>query len=197
MSGIKKILQDLSEDDLRKKIIIPYLDISCIQVEDWCGPSEKGKDIVYVRKDMLSQDVTGAVIIKKENIRKSGTKNTHIREIKNQVEEAYSSEIPFPLDPDKKTHIQEIYVLTPYGITPEARDYINENIGKKMQVRFINGDQLVLKIETLICNTKYTFNPYNFKEICHQNKKIFRKELEFPQMKNQIGDIKEDGKHER
>lgn len=197
MSGIKKILQDLSEDDLRKKIIIPYLDISCIQVEDWCGPSEKGKDIVYVRKDMLSQDVTGAVIIKKENIRKSGTKNTHIREIKNQVEEACSSEIPFPLDPDKKTHIQEIYVLTPYNITPEARDYINENIGKKMQVRFINGDQLVLKIETLICNTEYTFDPYNFKEICHQNKKIFREELEFPQMKNQIGDIKEDGKHER
>jgi len=197
MSGIKKILQDLSEDDLRKKIIIPYLDNSCIQVEDWCGPSEKGKDIVYVRKDMLSQDVTGAVIIKKENIRKSGTKNTNIKEIKIQVEEAYSSEIPFPLDSDKKTSIQEIYVLTPYNISREAREYINEDISKKMQVRFISGDQLVLKIKELICNIEYIFDPNNFKEFCYKNKKVFREEQEFPQMKNQIGDIKEDGKHER
>jgi len=54
---IKEKLQKLTEDKLRKNIIIPLLKVLGFEyIEDWCGPSEDGKDVLYAKKDQCVMD---------------------------------------------------------------------------------------------------------------------------------------------
>jgi hypothetical protein len=68
--NVKDKLQLLSEDDLRRNVVIPLLSaLGCSDVRDNCGQYEYGKDIVYtIRDHFLKEKIWGAVVVKKGEI---------------------------------------------------------------------------------------------------------------------------------
>lgn len=166
---IKEELQKLSEDDLRKKIVIPMMKrLGCVKVEDWCGPREEGKDVLYIKKDTFRDDTCGAIILKnRRDITKSRRDNHDVREIKSQIEEAMTSEIINPLEPVEKINLHELCIMTSYEINKDARKFIYSSCGKIMPyIKFIDGDKLVRLIQKIIGDFDYTFNVENFKDFC-------------------------------
>ena len=164
---IKEKLQNLSEDEFRKKVVIPLLRVLGFRkVEDWCGPNEKGKDVLYVREDLLGLRILGAVLIKNGgNITKSGKND--IKLIRNQAEEAMGSPIPDSSDPYNQTTIRELYILTSFNIKREARDYVLDTLrNSQLYLRFVDGDLLEDKIKKVIEKSYYVFAPDNFEEFC-------------------------------
>ena len=166
--SIKDQLQNLSEDSLRQKILIPLLFIlGCKDVRDNCGPAEYGKDILYLSRDhFLREKIWGAAIVKKGEINKSSLEN-----INRQVSDAINQFID-PDDPRNKIQLHEILIITSKGITSEALKYIHEQSGKNFQnIHFINGSRLEFLINQVILeynlklNTSYIFNIETFGNI--------------------------------
>ena len=181
--GIKEQLQKLSEDELRKKIIIPLLKVTNFEhIKDLCGPNESGKDILYVRRDLLSSTyITGAVLLKNEkDITKSG--KSDIRKIADQAREAITNPIPDPLDPHKETNIREIYVITSFDIAMEAMKHIHTTLNNsQLYLKFINGDQLEQQITKIIGSRRYSFTPDSFGEFCKKQIEISgKKKISIP-----------------
>lgn len=166
---IKSQIQVLSEDDLRQRIVIPLLfALGCKDVRDNCGPSEYGKDILYLSRDhFLREKLWGAVILKKDDIGKSGLDNIH-----RQVSDAINQFMD-PDDPRHKVQLQEILVVTAGELTNEAQKYINEQSGKNFpNVHFLNGNRLEFLISQVVVEyngrtgSSYVFQVDTFGGIC-------------------------------
>lgn len=171
---IKEELQRLSEDDLRKKIVIPMMKrLGCFKVEDWCGPREGGKDVLYMSKDTFLDDTFGAIILKnRRDITKSRRDDHDVREIKSQIEEAMMSKIINPFEPVDKISLHELCVMTSYEINKNARQFIHDSCGRLMPyIKFIDGDKLVRLIQRIIGDSDYLFDVENFKGFCETTKK--------------------------
>jgi len=167
--NIREKLQTLSEDDLRKKVIIPMMyALGCINVRDTHGPYEKGKDVVYEVYHLFRRNIYGAIIVKnKRNIGKSDLENLH-----RQANEALVT-FKNPNDPRNEIKIHELTIMTSYRFSDPARDYIFENCGRNFpNIHIINGASLESIILGLISdyetNTKmkYQFNISTFKDFC-------------------------------
>ena len=159
--SIKEELQKLNENDLRKKIVIPYLKVCYPFVKDWHGSEEKGKDIIYITKDEeWKRDVVGAVVIKNSgDIKMSGRINANIRILHSQLIETLKEPIPFPLDPGQTRYIDRITVLTSYDINIRAMEFINTTIYPQIHiVNFIPGQKFEEIIRGFIKDKNYRFN---------------------------------------
>lgn len=143
-------LNPLSEDDLRKKVIIPLLHgLGCSEIVDNCGPAEYGKDIIYRANHFLMKDVYGAVVLKKTSINKTSLGQIHI-----QITDAITS-MRVPCQPTNTVQIHEILVITSRKITSEAAKYISEQSGKCFQnIHFIDGVRLEFLINQVIQRDK-------------------------------------------
>jgi len=143
--NIREKLQTLSEDDLRKKVIIPMMyALGCINVRDTHGPYEKGKDVVYEVYHLFRRNIYGAIIVKnKRNIGKSDLENLH-----RQANEALVT-FKNPNDPRNEIKIHELTIMTSYRFSDPARDYIFENCGRNFPNIHI-----------------YQFNISTFKDFC-------------------------------
>ena len=189
--SIKEILKNLSEDELRKKIVIPFLKVLGFKnVEDWCGPQEKGKDVLYVKEDPLGQPIVGALLIKNDrDIKKSGKND--IRKIESQAREAITTQIPDPRDPYIRTNIRGLYILTSFNIEPEARNYILNALGNsQLYLTFIDGNQLEERIKKIIGTSGYIFSPDDFEQFCKQKTTIVPTPEEVP-TEPTIGEVSE------
>jgi len=173
--SIKEELQKLKENDLRKKIVIPYLKVCYPNVEDWHGSGEKGKDIIYITfNEAWKRYVVGAVIIKNNgDITMSGGKKTNLRILSSQLFQTLKEPISFPLDPRQKAYIEEITILTSYHINRPARDFIRIDIYPHMPiVYFISGGkfeeiiQLFIKDKNNEFNINYEFDCNTFESFC-------------------------------
>lgn len=173
--SIKEKLQKLNENDLRKKIVIPYLKVYHSTVEDWHGAEEKGKDIVYIiKEEEWKTDVVAAVVIKNDgDIKMSGGKNTNLQILNYQLENTYTEPIPFPLDPRQMRYIEKIIVLTSYDINRRAREFISKSIHPYFRiVNFVPGNKLEEMIQGFIkdknyeSNKSYEFSCDTFESFC-------------------------------
>jgi len=167
--SIKEELQKLNENDLRKKIVIPYLKVYHKTVEDWHGAEEKGKDIVYIiREEEWKKYVVGAVVIKNNgDIKMSGGKNTNLQILNYQLQNTYTEPIQFPLDPRQMRYIEKITVLTSYDINRRAREFIYKSIHPYFRmVSFIPGNKLEEMIQDFIKDKNYEFSCDTFESFC-------------------------------
>ena len=171
--SIKKELQKLKENDLRKKIVIPYLKVCFPIVEDWHGSVEKGKDIIYITKDEAwKRYIVGAVVIKNNgDIKMSGGINNNLRILHSQLMQTLKEPISFSLDPGQTRYIEKITILTSYDINRPARDFINSNIYPHI-VNFIPGYifeeiiQCFIKDKNNEFNKNYEFDCNTFESFC-------------------------------
>jgi hypothetical protein len=171
--NIKEILQILSEDGLRKKVIIPMMSaLGCIDVYDTHGPYEKGKDVVYGIKHLLKKKIYGAIIVKnKGNINKGRSLDNLYRQAKDALKEFEN-----PNDPSgSKVKIHELIIMTAFEVTVAASTYIFENCGVNFpNLHIVDGNTLESIIRELISeykiknNKKYQFNIDTFKDFCER-----------------------------
>jgi len=166
--NIKDKIKNLSEDDLRKKVIIPLLSaLGCSSIRDNCNPTERGKDILYITRDhFLREKIWGAAVVKKDDINKAG-----LDTVNRQIIEAITKFID-PDDPRNKIQIHELLVITAGKITDEAQKFINDNSGKCFQnIHFVSGDKLDFLINEIIIqynkdnNKSYTFDISSFEDV--------------------------------
>lgn len=171
--NIKEKLQSITEDDLRKKVIIPMMyALGCIDVRDTHGPYEKGKDVVYETDHLLRKKVYGAIIIKNTcNISKGRPLDNLYRQAKDAMKEF---ENPNDLS-GSKIKIHELIIITAYKVTPAASNYIFENCGVNFpNLHIIDGNTLESIIRELISEHRtkkkeeYQFNIDTFKDFCER-----------------------------
>jgi len=166
---IKQRLQNLSENDLRKKIIIPLMcGLNCHRVTNLHGTRERGKDVLFFKKGTFRETVPGVILIKNDgDIIKSGPPNRSIQVILTQAQEAINTEIINPDDPNNKIKIKELIIMTSFEINGPAMEYINDNCLKSLpHITYIDGDKLCNLIIELIGIHKYKFKINTFKGFC-------------------------------
>lgn len=164
----------LSENNLRKKIIIPLLNaLGAYGTEDFHGPREKGKDVYFSYKNLFGRNKHCCFFIKKGNIKKTGRND--IRNMKGAIEEAIKSEFTNPIDNKTPVRIEEFYFVCSGKINQEAREWLTEFLVK--QSNFPNLD--VFDIDSLIqlildlikkfndkIGENYNFNTSTFSAYC-------------------------------
>jgi hypothetical protein len=165
-------LLKLSENDLRKKIIIPLLKaLGAYHVEDFHGPREKGKDVYFSYKNIFGRYKHCCFFIKKGNIKKTGKND--VRKCQNAIEEAIKIELINPIDNKSSVRIEEFYFVCSGRINQEAREWLNEFLVKQKIVPncdIFDGESLIQFILDLIkkyiglMRCSYKFNIATFED---------------------------------
>lgn len=165
---IKRQLTDLSENDLREKVIMPMIDaLGAFKTENFHGPSEKGKDVYFAYVDLFGLYKHCCVFIKKGDVRKSGRND--IRKMESAINEAILRDFVSPIDNQTRVSINELCFICSGKINKEARDYISEMCRKKYMpnIRIFDIDDLVkIILDKAIGNSGYKFRITNFKDFC-------------------------------
>jgi hypothetical protein len=169
---IKEKLQNLSEDDLRQKVIIPLLlTLGCSDAVDNCGPTEKGKDIIYEIPHFLKDSIYGAVILKNDHDLRSSDLD---RGLKVQVDKALNK-FNHRKDPRVETKVHELILITAFNITESVRTYFLDNCGSNFpNIHFVDGNRLEFLIRTTIIaytdktDRDYIFDVGTFNQICNE-----------------------------
>lgn len=169
---IKENLQKLSEDELRQKIVIPLLvTLGCNNAVDNCGPTEKGKDVIYEIPHFLKDPIFGAVILKNDHDLKSADLD---RGLKIQVDKALNK-FNHRRDPRVETKVHELILMTAFDITEPVRTYFLDNCGTYFpNIHFVDGNRLEFLIRaTIIAYTgktgrDYIFSAETFNQVCDE-----------------------------
>lgn len=124
-------LGEMSEEDLRRRIMLPLLAATpgIIRISDVHGRNEKGLDIIFYEKSAIS-DVCYGLQLKKGNIAGGGTKEGTVREIINQLGIAEDLRHPVAVEGIGKITIDHFIVATSGRISESARDEIASRINK-------------------------------------------------------------------
>jgi len=136
----EKELKDLSENLLRREVIIPVLkDLRSGYIDDTHGQNGCGIDILIKNKDIFGREIYLGVQCKKGDIIKkaSGT-NRSIETIINQIKEAYKTS--FISSDCKDIYINGFYVIASGRVNDFARKFI---------YKMSDGQELILIIEDL------------------------------------------------
>ena len=106
-----KILKKLSEQELRREVIIPLLSkMGYLSPIEYHGTNEKGKDIICYEYNRLDEIDYLSIVAKITDIRGSVT-NEGLREIIYQVEQSF--DIPFDdVYSMKRVFINEVWIVT-------------------------------------------------------------------------------------
>lgn len=172
---IQEQIQQLSEDDLREKVVRPLMGaLGCENA--WCeqGSQEFGKDVVYKRNDLYGRPYYGAIVLKAVEIDQS----EGVRTVGRQIEEARSVQYRPPSDMMTPVSVQEITVMTSFNFTPNARTAVGEFMtrGVLPRVHVIDGDELAGLIRKVVRRAKdvglmpesYIFDHETFHEVCER-----------------------------
>jgi hypothetical protein len=159
-------LKKIKEDPLRLKILIPlYKSLGCLQIRDNCGPNERGKDIFLKEPDIYGSYLNTAIVIKAIKI----TKGENLDRIKNQLQEAGTSEYVDLSNPRNKIKPDKLVFVTSKEITSSVYELINSQFGTCFpMVKIIDGGSLADIIEgqikkyNLANRNNSNFKPYKF-----------------------------------
>lgn len=147
----KKQLEGLSEDELRRKVLIPlFKKMGFRDVEHYHGGTgEQGKDIVMWRPDSFDNRENYAVVAKRGSISgKASGGSGSASEIANQIRQSFRDPYTDPKGTgDQKVH--KCIVVASGRIPKQAIDSIKNMLSEDLTraTRFINGDELWRLIE--------------------------------------------------
>jgi hypothetical protein len=122
-------LGELSEDDLRRKIILPLLAATkgIHRINDVHGKNEKGLDIIFFEKSAI-QDTCYGLQLKRDNIGGGGTKEGTVKEIIDQLGIAQDLTHPVAVEGIGRVQIDRFVVATSGRISETAREEIASRI---------------------------------------------------------------------
>lgn len=143
-----RFLLEMPEDRFRDEVVRPlFLRQGLNDGRDLCGPSEKGKDALFVAKDKLGIDDVYVVQTKKGNINLSRKTQQNLLEAVTQLKTAAQTKVS--LIARKKKQLPAKVILCVSGkINDSARDHIAQEINDPRLV-FLDSDELIPKIDEL------------------------------------------------
>lgn len=143
----KESLGKLSENDFRKKVIIPLLKtIGAENVIDMHGRTEEGIDIYFEYPDVFEHKKRFGIQVKKGNLRyESRKRRGNVLTIVNQIKMGFSKEIKC-INPEmgkSSFTIDGFYVIISGDTSSEAVDYILRERKSYPYIHIIDGNDLV------------------------------------------------------
>jgi hypothetical protein len=135
-------LSEMSEDDIRLKILLPLLAATkgLNRINDVHGRNEKGLDVIFYESGVIRETCWG-LQLKKENIGGGGTKSGTVKEIIDQLEIAEDLYHPVAVEGIGRVQIDRFIIATAGRISETARDEIASRI-KSIPVEFWDGTAL-------------------------------------------------------
>jgi hypothetical protein len=144
-------IQEMSEDELRRSVLIPlFRKMGFRDVYDYHGGSlEHGKDIVMWKPETVRERVNFGVVVKATKISGKATGKSGASEVRFQIEQCYGSPYADPITTEERA-IHRCWVVSSKEITKAALEAIkgilvNSNLEKTTE--FINGDTLWKLVE--------------------------------------------------
>ncbi len=146
----KEKITSLNESDLRRQVIIPLLKASgFMEVHEFHGSTEKGKDILFREASKLGESFAHAVVASTENISGKVGDSKSASRILEQAEMAFNETYQ-----DKYTggrmRVERCWIITSGTIAPPAIESIAGKLEKynlDKFVRFIDVEKLIELIE--------------------------------------------------
>jgi hypothetical protein len=139
-------LQSLSEDSFRDQVVRPlFLRQGLKDGRDVCGPTEAGKDVVFISVDALGIENAYVVQTKKGNLNLGKKAGQNLIEAITQLRTALSTKVHFLFE--KVYRFPTRAILCASGtINETARHHIQEEI-QDARLAFMDGDDLIPKID--------------------------------------------------
>lgn len=139
-------LLKLSEDNFRDNVIRPlFLRWGLKDGRDLCGPTEKGKDVVFIQKTQWNVDEIIAVQTKKGSLNLSKKKSTNVTEAITQLRTALETRIFFIATREKKLPAK-VFLCTSGKINEAAKIHITNEI-KDTRLLFLDSDDIITLID--------------------------------------------------
>lgn len=125
-NSIYERLEDLSENELRKEVLIPVLSHTpgIFQISDVHGTNERGLDVIFCTTDAVRDKIWYGLQLKRGNISGGGSGKRTVKEIIDQLELASKFEHPVAVSPAGKYRMDHFVVAASGRISQTARDEI-------------------------------------------------------------------------
>lgn len=143
-------LTDLSEEELRRQIILPLLAATdgLHSIQDVHGLNEKGLDVIFYERGAI-EDLCYGLQLKKGNISGGGTSEGVVSDIITQLGIASDLSHPVAVEGNGKVQIDRFIVATSGRISGTARDEIASRL-KKIPVTYWDGTAIERRIRQSI-----------------------------------------------
>lgn len=143
-----RFLLEMSEDQFRDEVVRPlFLRQGLSDGRDVCGPSEKGKDAVFVNVDKLGIEDAYVVQTKKGNINLSRKTEANLLEAMTQLKTAADTKVTFVKTKRRQLPVKVILCVSG-KINDAAREHICQEISDPRLV-FLDADELIPKLDDL------------------------------------------------
>jgi hypothetical protein len=144
----KRFLLEYTEDEFRDLVVRPvFLRKGLKDGRDLCGPTEEGKDCIFIARDSLGLQMLYAVQTKRGSINMSRTASVNVTEAITQLRTALETGVT--LVASKERLFPSFVILCVSGqINSSAKNHIRETV-QDPRVRFYDVDELVPEIDSL------------------------------------------------
>ncbi|MGD2091051.1 MAG: HEAT repeat domain-containing protein [Candidatus Aminicenantes bacterium] len=147
------LLQNFKEKHLIENVILPLLEkIGSKNIMVTHGTLEKGKDLIFYKKNEFGEREYTGVQIKAADIHGRASQEGNATEILNQAQQAFTHEFIDIYD-NKKKNIDRYIVITSGGISENAKESISGQlraVGCYKSIHFFDGNKLVELVEQYI-----------------------------------------------
>lgn len=171
-------LLKLSEDEFRDKVVRPlFLRLKLNDGRDFCGPTEKGKDVIFIQETAWNVDEIIAIQTKKGSLNLSKKQSTNIVEAITQLRTALETRIYFILTKEKKLPAK-VFLCVSGKMNEASRIHIATEI-KDTRLLFMDADDIIplidLHIPELWLGIDAELMPYlrNIKNSIENNSNLF------------------------
>lgn len=139
-------LLKLSEDDFRDKVVRPlFLRLKLKDGRDLCGPTEKGKDVIFIQETAWHVDEVIAIQTKKGSLNLSKKLSTNIIEAITQLKTALETRINF-IDKKERKLPAKVFLCLSGKINDAAREHIISEV-KDSRLLFMDSDDIIPLID--------------------------------------------------
>src|SRR3990172_6466088 len=142
LSDKHKFLRSLPEEEFRDRFLRPlFLRMGLKDGRDYCGPTEEGKDCLFVDQDPLGDVNIYAVQTKKGDLNMASKASKNVLNAATQVLMMLATDIPL-LSPPGNRRPTKVFLCVSGKINDAARKHIVAHVGTP-QVNFRDLDDLV------------------------------------------------------
>ena len=136
----------MSEDDFRDKVVRPlFLRQGLEDGRDLCGPTEQGKDAMFVHVDKLGMQDFYVLQTKKGPLNLSGKVQANLLQAITQLRTALETSIPM-IASRKKVFPSKVFLCASGKVNESARRHIVDEI-KDPRIIILDSDELIPKID--------------------------------------------------
>lgn len=142
----ERFLLMMSENEFRDKVVRPlFLILGMKDGRDCCGPSEAGKDAIFIAEDKIGLIEISVVQTKKGPLKLAKEVSSNVVEATTQIKTALATKIALPNLRQKRIP-NKIYLCASGKINSSARDYIVDNIDNP-NIVFLGADEIIPLID--------------------------------------------------